>query len=218
MRLLVLPLFASLVIVPMRAHALPEARERVVVEEARKILGVPYELGGRMRTTKGGDLEGDVEGIDCQGLVFFALQPIARCGWKSFSVMPTKSIPARELGAPVEGLAPVSTEKLDVTKLRPGDVIHFVGVDVNPAEPAIAELDGKPVWVWHMALASGDGKFIVGDHFAGAVVEEDLLAYLRAHDDAYQGVLVTRMSDGPRAQKCRAHAPMAAPTAVQRGE
>jgi hypothetical protein len=206
MRLLVL---FALTLVAVPVLALPEASERVVIQEARKILGVPYDLGGRMRAND----SGDVEGIDCQGLVFFALQPIARCGWKSFSVMPTVSIPARELGAPVDGLAPVATAKLDVTKLRPGDVIHFVGVDVNPAEPSIARLDGKPVWVWHMALASGDGKFIVGDHFAGAVVEEDLLAYLRAHDDVYQGVLVTRMREGPKpSAKCRTHAPMTAPT------
>src|SRR5688572_9729444 len=196
MRLIVLTIlgFALAATWTAQARALPESSERRVVEEARKILGVPYELGGRMRV-RGVD---QVEGIDCQGLVFFALQPVARCGWKSFSVMPTISIPARELGAPVEGLAPVATAKLDVTKLRPGDVIHFVGVDVNPAEASIAQLDGKPVWVWHMALASGGGKFIVGDHFAGAVVEEDLLAYLRAHADVYQGVLVTRMREGPK--------------------
>ena len=185
------------------ARALPEASERSVVEEARKILGVPYALGGRLRDSS--------DGIDCQGLVFFALQPLTRCGWKSFSVMPTKSIPARELGAPVAGLAPIATEKLDVTQLRAGDVIHFVGVDVNTAEASIAKLDGKDVWVWHMALASGDGKFIVGDHFAGAVVEEDLLAYLRLHSDVYQGVFITRIDERPRPAKCRTHAPMTAP-------
>jgi hypothetical protein len=194
------------------ARALPESSERRVVEEARKILGVRYELGGRMRV--GGVGEG-VEGIDCQGLVFFALQPIARCGWKSFSVMPTKSIPAGEMGVPVAGLAPVSTAKLDTSKLRAGDVIHFVGADVNPAEGAIAKLDGKDVWVWHMALASGDGKFIVGDHFAGAVVELDLLAYLAEHGDVYQGIYVTRLTEGPRAAKCRTHAPMRAPAALR---
>lgn len=210
MRLLVLLVVILIAAAPVTA--LPEASERTVVAEARKLLGVRYELGGRLRAKTSPVKEGGaVEGIDCQGLVFFALQPIARCGWRSFSVMPTVSIPARELGTAVAGLAPVATEKLDVTRLRPGDVIHFVGVDMNPAEPAIAHLDGKPVWVWHMALASGDGKFIVGDHFAGAVVEEDLLAYLREHDDVYQGVFVTRMSEGPRAAKCRTHAPMTAP-------
>ncbi len=202
MRLIVL---VSLIFSAVAARALPEASERTVVEEARKILGVPYVLGGRLRDGS--------DGIDCQGLVFFALQPLTRCGWKSFSVMPTKSIPARELGAPVAELAPVATEKLDVGKLRAGDVIHFVGVDVNAAEASIAKLDGKDVWVWHMALASGDGKFIVGDHFAGAVVEEDLLAYLRLHSDVFQGVFVTRMNDRPRPAKCRTHAPMVSPAA-----
>lgn len=201
MRLIVL---VSMMFAAFAARALPEASERRVVDEARKILGAPYVLGGRLRDSS--------DGIDCQGLVFFALQPLARCGWRSFSVMPTKSIAARELGTPVAGLAPIATEKLDVSKLRAGDVIHFVGADVNPAEASIAKLDDKDVWVWHMALASGDGKFIVGDHFAGAVVEEDLLAYLREHSDVYQGVFVTRMSDGPRPAKCRTHAPMVAPT------
>jgi cell wall-associated NlpC family hydrolase len=209
MRLLVLPFAFA-----MSAHALPEAQERVVVDEARKILGVPYELGGRMRATKS-STSGDVEGIDCQGLVFFALQPIARCGWKSFSVMPTASIAARELGAPVADLAPVSTQKLDVTQLRAGDVLHFVGVDENPAERPIAQLDGKDVWVWHMALASGDGKFIVGDHFAGAVVELDLRAYLAEHSDVYQGIFVTRLDDRPRPAKCRRHEPMIAPAKIR---
>jgi cell wall-associated NlpC family hydrolase len=215
MRLLVLVCVLALAGMSVDARALPEAQERAVVDEARKILGVPYVLGGRMRDA--------TDGIDCQGLVFFALQSLhasstQQCGWKSYSVMPTKSIAARELGAPVDGLAPVSTEKLDVTKLRRGDVIHFVGVDVNPAEGSIAQLDGKPVWVWHMALASGDGRFIVGDHFAGAVVEEELLAYLRAHADVYQGVFVTRMKDGPRPAKCRVHAPMLVRDDVKQAE
>lgn len=184
--------------------ALPPEREQRLVDEARKILGVHYELGGRMK--KAG------EGIDCQGLVFFALQAsTSTCGWKSYSVMPTESVAARELGAPVEGLAPVATAKLDVAKLRPGDVIHFIGVDENPAEPAIARLGDQPVWVWHMAMATGGGKFIVGDHFAGAVVELDLLAYLAQYKDFYQGVFVTRMEDGPRPAKCRRHAPMKKP-------
>jgi hypothetical protein len=173
------------------------------VEEARKLLGVPYELGARLRPN---------EGVDCQGLVFFALQRLtSTCGWKSWSVMPTRSVAEGELGAPVDGLAPVATARLHLEKLRGGDVIHFVGFDENPAERAIGTLDGRPVWVWHMALATENGRFIVGDHFAGKVVEQSLLTYLAEHAEVYAGIFVTRMGQGPKAAKCRRHPPMVAP-------
>src|SRR5688572_26654718 len=94
----------------------PEAQEKLTLE-ARKVLGVPYVLGGRLR--KSGD------GLDCQGLVFFALQSISKCGWRSWSVMPTTSVKG-ELGLPVEGASPVASSNIDVTKLQAGDIIWFV--------------------------------------------------------------------------------------------
>jgi hypothetical protein len=69
-------------------------------------------------------------------------------------------------------------------------------------------LKDKPVWVWHTGLYSGAGKWIVGDHFAGQVVEVDLEHYLAEHADTYAGLVVTRMTDGPHPKHCRKHPPM----------
>jgi hypothetical protein len=173
------------------------------VTAARELLGVPYEFGGRMR--KPG------EGIDCQGVLFYAAERTGRCGWKSFSVMPTKSVPAGELGLPVEGLSPVASSELDVSRLNVGDMLFLVGFDANPAEPSISTLKGRPVWVWHTGVYSGGGRWIVGDHFAGKVVEVDLKPYLAEHSDTYAGVMVLRMAQGPKPLRCRTHAPMPAP-------
>jgi len=182
--------------------ALPPDAQSQMVTEARKILGVPYELGGRMR--KKGER---TEGVDCQGLVFFALQSISKCGWKSWSVMPTTSVKG-ELGLPVDGLNPVKSADIDLTLLVPGDILWFVDPIQNPAEPSIAKLDGVDVWVWHAAMYSGHGKFIVGDHFAGKVVEEELIPYAKLH---FTGLFVSRMKDGPAASTCKQHRPMNKP-------
>lgn len=178
----------------------PDTAERAVAE-AKKALDTPYVLGGRLRHER--------DGLDCQGLVFFALQAVSRCGWRSWSVMPTHSVRG-ELGLPVPGAAPVSAARAAevLPILEPGDILWFVDPVENPAEPSIAELDGRAVWVWHVGLYAGDGRFIVGDHFAGKVVQEELVPYVQAH---YAGVLVTRMRDGPRPTQCRQHAPMALP-------
>lgn len=170
------------------------------VTAARELLGVPYDFGGRLRDAE--------DGIDCQGVLFYAAERVGACGWKSFSVFPTKSIPYGELGAPVEGMAPVASADLDVSKLQPGDVLQLVGSAENPAEPAIGTLKGRPVWVWHTGLYSGGGRWIVGDHFAGQVVEVDLTRYLADHADTYSGLMVTRMAGGPRPKRCRQHPPM----------
>jgi len=170
------------------------------VTAAREVLGVPYDFGGRLREAQ--------DGIDCQGVLFYAAERVGPCGWKSFSVMPTKSVPAGELGMAVEGLAPVASSELELSKLQPGDVLLLVGFDQNPAEPSIGTLRGQPVWVWHTGLYSGEGKWIVGDHFAGQVVEVDLKGYLAEHADTYAGLVVTRMTDGPHPQRCRRHPPM----------
>lgn len=167
------------------------------IEAAREVLGVHYFFGGRMRAPG--------EGIDCQGVLFFAAERVGACGWKSFSVMPTQSVRDAELGERVAGLDPVEKDDLDVARLSPGDVLWFVDFPENPAEGAIGEMRGRPVWVWHTGIYSGAGRFIVGDHFAGAVVELDLQPYLRAH---YAGLFVTRMRNGPQPKRCRTHQPM----------
>jgi hypothetical protein len=180
-----------------QSHAFTHER---FVTAARELLGVPYDLGGRLRDAK--------DGIDCQGVLFYAAERVGQCGWKSFSVMPTRSVPAGELGAPVENMAPVASSELDISRLQPGDVLLLVGYGQNPAEPAIGTLKGRPVWVWHTGLYSGGGKWIVGDHFAGQVIEVDLKTYLSEQADTYSGLVVTRMTEGPRPQRCRKHAPM----------
>lgn len=169
-----------------------------MVHHARELLGVPYLFGGRLRP----------QGIDCQGVLFYAAERVAPCGWKSYSVFPTKSVADRELGARVRGLDPIATSALDLARLTPGDIILMVGFDANPSEPAIGKLGGRDVWVWHTGLYAGGGRWIVGDHFAGEVVEVPLLAYLEEHRDDYAGVFVTRIAAAPAPRRCRKHAPM----------
>jgi hypothetical protein len=169
-----------------------------LITPARELLGVPYELGGRLRG----------RGIDCQGVVFYAAERVSGCGWRSFSVYPTQSVARRELGRPVAGLSPVATASLAIERLAQNDVIAFVGFDENPAEAAIGAIGDRPVWVWHMGLYLGGGRFIAGDHFAGEVVELDLAAYLEAHAGTYDGILVTRLDGPPAPKTCRRHRPM----------
>lgn len=179
----------------------PDGADRVTA--ARELLGVPYRLGGRLRR--------DGDGIDCQGLVFYALEKVYRCGWRSYSVFPTRSVARAELGRPVSGLAPVSSDALPLETLAPGDIVMMVGFAQNPKEPAIAKLDGRPVWVWHVGMYTEAGRWIVGDHYAGKVVEVDLRTYLQAHADVYAGVFVTRLDRAPQLRRCRRHRPMRPP-------
>jgi hypothetical protein len=178
--------------------SLTPEQQVVVVAEAKKALGVPCDLGGRLQRGRG---------LDCQGLIFFALQPVSRCGWRSWSVMPTVSVQG-ELGLPVPGWSPLAAADVasKMALLEPGDILWFLGPDENSAEPSMTLLNGAPHWVWHTGLYVGGGRFIVGDHFAGAVVEEELEPYVRAH---YAGVFVTRMAHGPLPTgRCRSHAAM----------
>lgn len=173
------------------------------VQAARELIGVRYHLGGRM--LRPGD------GIDCQGVLFYGAERIGSCGWKSYSVLPTVSVARGELGSAVQGMAPISSENLDVARLQPGDVLLLVGYTENPAEPAIGYLKEQRVWVWHTGVYAGAGRWIVGDHYAGKVVETDLAQYLRDHADAYAGVYVTRIEEHPSPLRCRQHAPMKLP-------
>ena len=202
MRTALLTALTMLVFTP-SAQALPQKTSERLVRNARALLGTPYNFGGRLSKQR--------PGVDCQGVLFYAAEKIGRCGWKSFSVFPTKSVARRELGGPLAGASPVATRDLDINQLAPGDILLLVGEDKNPVEPAIGQLDGTPVWVWHTGMYTGAGKWIVGDHYAGEVVEVDLLSYLVEHRDAYAGVFVTRMVEGPTPKRCRRHRPMNAP-------
>ncbi|MFT3706070.1 MAG: hypothetical protein QM817_00245 [Archangium sp.] len=167
------------------------------VEGARSQVGTFYELGGRRRAPG--------EGIDCLGVVFAGAERATGCGWKSFSYNPTELVAKKQLGTPVEGLNPVTSKSLELSKLQPGDVLMLVAADKNPKEGPIGKLDGVDVWVWHVGVYAGDGKWIVGDHFAMQAVETDLLAYLNEHADTYSGVFVVR-PPGVKPKPCRKHA------------
>src|SRR5262245_34992754 len=108
---------------PVLAQSRSFTHERFVAA-AREVLGVPYDLGGRLRDPE--------DGIDCQGVLFYAAERVGTCGWKSFSVMPTKSVPTGELGSALQDMAPVASSELDVSKLQPGDVLLLVGFSENP--------------------------------------------------------------------------------------
>jgi len=178
----------ALAMTGLSAAALPPAKASQMVSRARLLLDRPYELGGRLR--KG-------EGVDCLGVVFFAAEAIGRCRWRSFAVDPTRLVALGQLGERVVGMDPVRSDALVPAQLEPGDVLMLVSADENAAEPSIGALDGQAVWVWHTGVYSGGGKWIVGDHFAGKVIEVDLAAYLKEHADTYSGVFVTRIKRGP---------------------
>jgi cell wall-associated NlpC family hydrolase len=193
-------LVASLTVLGMTspAAALPPDAGARVVGAARELVGVGYRLGGRLRT------RGD--GIDCQGLMFYGLQAISRCGYRSYSLNPTENLAWRELGSPVPGLAPAATASFKETLLRAGDVIFLLAPSPNPREPALTTLDGKRLWVWHTGLATEGGSWIHADYTTGQVREEDLRGFLVKN--GYSGVFVLRMEKGPAPRKCRHHAPM----------
>ena len=188
------------------AMALPPDTGARVVAAARELVGVKYRLGGRLRT-KG-------EGIDCQGLIFYGLQGISRCGYRSYSLNPTESVAWRELGSPVAGLAPASARSFDQSLLRPGDVVFLLAPSRNPREPSLTALDGIPQWVWHTGLATNDGAWIHADYTTGYVREEDLRGFLLRN--GYAGVFVLRMAKGPAPRNCRRHAPLKPPPTTHR--
>jgi hypothetical protein len=193
---------------PAPGMALPPDNGARVVEAARELLGVKYRLGGRLRTK--------AEGIDCQGLIFYALRGLTRCGYRSYSLNPTENVAWRELGAPVPGLAPASALSFDPGLLRPGDVVFLLAPSRNPREPSLASLDGAPQWVWHTGLATEGGAWIHADYTTGKVREEDLRGFLTKN--GYAGVFVLRMDKRPAPRTCRLHAPMTPPRSGPSGE
>lgn len=164
----------------------------------RALLGVPYEFGGRMKNDAG---------IDCEGVIFAVAERLTGCGWRSFPVDPTRIVSTRALGDRVKGLDPIASVELDLTLLRPGDVVMLVAADQNPKEGPIGRLGDHDVWVWHTGVFTGEGRWLVGDHYAGQVVEVPLGEYLRAHADTFEGVFIVRPT-GRRPRTCRHHAPM----------
>jgi cell wall-associated NlpC family hydrolase len=187
------------------AAALPPETGDRVVGAARELLGVRYKLGGRLGTMG--------EGIDCQGLIFYGLAGLGRCGYRSFSLNPTENVAWRELGLPVPGLAPAPAQSFDKSLLQAGDVVFLLAPTRNPREPALTSLDGTPQWVWHTGLATVNGAWIHADYTTGFVREEDLRGFLVKN--GYAGVFVLRMEKGPAPRKCRQHAPMRLPSGAR---
>lgn len=163
------------------AQGAPEVPAPIIVA-ARRYQGRLYTFGGRGRT------------LDCMGLVFLAWADTTGRDWRSLSVNPTQLVARRQLGRPVAGLDGVTSARIPWALLRSGDVLFFLGPAENPNEPALVSLDGVPHWVWHMGLWVGgsDQAFIVGDHYAGRVVEQPLAPYLAEHADVYAGIYVVR--------------------------
>lgn len=137
----------------------------VALEAGRALKGQPYQLGGRLKTG---------QGVDCEGVVFAVAERLTGCGWRSFPVDPTVMLATRALGDRVKGLDPIASAELDLALLRPGDVVLLVAPTRNPKEGPIGQLGGVDVWVWHTGVYSGDGRWLVGDHYAGEVVEVPL--------------------------------------------
>lgn len=176
--------------------SMPEERVQTFLSAARELLGKPYRFGARLADGS----------IDCLGLLFYAAERIG-CGWRSYSVYPTRAIAAQELGGPVPGLDPVARRFLDVSLLRPGDVLWLLMAVKNPAELPIGSIDSRPVWVWHTGIYTGDGNWIHADYTTGRVAEGNLTSFLEGN--GFEGLLVTRMSSGPAPKCCLRHHPMA---------
>lgn len=160
--------------------------------------GTPYTWGGRLRPSG--------PGIDCLGIVFAAAERASGCGWKSYAVNPTELAASGVLGRPVPGLSPIAADALDVAALRAGDVLFLLSPAENPAEPHLAELGGTRLWVWHTGIALGDGRWLVGDHFAMATIVTALRPYL----DEHRGYTAAYVLRGPLAKpsRCRKHPPL----------
>lgn len=178
------------------------------VVAARELLERPYEWGGRLR---------EHEGIDCLGVVLAAAERVSGCGWRSFSVNPTDLVNSRALGAPVEVASGVLSAQLEISLLQPGDVVMLMSPVENPSEPALTKVGGVPMWVWHVGIASSGGRWVVGDHHAGKVIETGLHDSLRANADEYAAVYVGRPT-GQRPKVCRKHPPMGARHRPAQGE
>ncbi len=169
-------------LLPWEAAADPTPTRAALVTAARKYLGRPFRWGGRSSK------------LDCLGLCFLSWQDVTGTSWRKISVYPTKMVAKNQLGVPVPGLDGVRSSKIPWEQLQPGDFLLFLGAAENPAEPALTTVDGTPMWVWHTGLYSGgeDHRFIVGDHFAGKVVETSLSRYLREEGAGYDGLFVVR--------------------------
>jgi len=187
------------------AQSPPTYGERLL-QKALPLEGVDYDLGGRLQATTANGKRTQ-RGTDCQGVLFYAFERLTGCGWRSYSVMPTKTAKNGELGKPVPGLTPVATGDLPhkLTQLQKGDVVFLLSSVENPAEPSLVDVNGEAQWVWHTAFYAGadpkGGRIFHADVFTGEVRFDVLVPYLTAHD--YSGIYVLRPSAQSRPRRCR---------------
>lgn len=127
-----------------------------IIAGAEQHLGKPYVLGGRdgrKECRRRGKPVACLPGIDCQSLIFFALEQATGKAWRSFSVMPSLSVRREEWGRPVPGLSGVLRADLRQAELRKGDALFFLLQDYNlEADPPLWRKGQARYGVWHTGL------------------------------------------------------------------
>lgn len=180
---------------------------QTLLRHALTLEGVEYDLGGRLQPGRG---------IDCQGIVFYALERMGRCDWRSWSVMPTKTFARQELGPPVVP-QPMLADAIVADKLREGDILYFLAPTENPREAPSFEIDvdGKatPLWVWHMGIYAGDGHVLHADPFrAGKVAKQPFSVVM---NNGFVALFATRIGAKTKPARCRRGKKMRAPAGAQ---
>ncbi|MBW2704186.1 MAG: hypothetical protein JRF33_25480 [Deltaproteobacteria bacterium] len=152
-----------------------------IIAEAERHLGKEYVFGGRdgrPGCLKQGRRVTCAQGIDCQSLIFFALEKVLDKPWRSFSVMPSKTVKRCEWGKPVSGLMGVLRAELKENKLHKADALFFLLEDYNlEADKALWKKKGKRYGVWHTGLVhrvKGDKAYVIHAKPGHKVVIEPL--------------------------------------------
>ena len=172
----------------------PSEAAAKMLAAAEKYIGEPYVFGGRLERSgcrRGGRSVTCQPGIDCQSLIFFAMEDTTGRSWRRFSVMPTVSVARGELGQPVAGLNGVLREDLDPSMLSPGDVLFFLMEDYNLENDGPLHTVGEQRYgTWHTGLFHGvkDGKYRVLHAAPGERVRKQALS-----DIPFDALFVTRM-------------------------
>ncbi len=152
-----------------------------IIAEAERYLGKEYVFGGRdgrPGCLKQGRRVTCAQGIDCQSLIFFALEKVLDKPWRSFSVMPSKTVKRCEWGKPVSGLMGVLRAELKENKLHKADALFFMLEDYNlEADAPLWQKKGKRYGVWHTGLVhqvKGDKAYVIHAKPGHKVVIEPL--------------------------------------------
>jgi cell wall-associated NlpC family hydrolase len=167
------------------AETKPELNlNNLIVQNAKKYLGVEYQWGGRNTKKR--------PGLGCMGLVFSAYADTLKYNsWKRFSRIPSKLVKSGELGKPVNDLDGILRKDFDGSKLKPGDVVYFLVKDyelMKDRDTPLAKINNQSYWPWHMGLYMGNNT-IIHARPSDKVVAEHL-------DEIYfDALFVTRLMD-----------------------